>query len=204
MPIPGKSPEESAALRLRQVDLLQRFYLSGQFMQTENTAVDLLEAKWDEPVAGCLGGYLMLRLGKPQELDVAASNLTRHFGNLSDTHVLKAEYQASISYQAVALEEFRQALNQGLPLCADGLSRLYTASGSTTLSTQTSPCSKPCSRTGSRGCCGRPGCPGSSPPASPCRGDRNDPAPPNGRWNKGGTEYARAKTGCGTRASSQP
>jgi len=126
-PIPGKTSDESAALRRRQVDLLQRFYLSGQLMQTEQNAVDLLMAKWDEPVAGCLGGYLLLRLGKPDRLGAAAYNLAGHFGNLSDSHVLMAEYQTSISNRDFALVEFGRALDWGLPLCADGLSRLLGA-----------------------------------------------------------------------------
>jgi hypothetical protein len=125
MPLPGKTPEQMQALRLRQLDLLQRFYLGGQLQHVYTLADELLHAKWIEPVAGCLGGYLMLRLARPQDLNVASYNMARYFDALSDSHLLMAEFMASQGTSEQAFAHYVTALDRGLPICADGLTRLF-------------------------------------------------------------------------------
>lgn len=117
---------------------MQRFYLSGRLDYAYQSGVDLLQelsgvdslqdllwAKWEEPIAGCLGGYLMLRFGKANELETAVRNMSDFFGGLSDSHVLKAEYEASQGRNDAADAAFRTALDCGLPIFADGLTRLF-------------------------------------------------------------------------------
>jgi hypothetical protein len=112
---------------VRQFDLAQRFYLSGRLDYALETAGELLHDKWADPLAVCLGGYLLLRLGKPGELSVAANNMLEFYEQLCDSHVLKAEYEASKGNSQAAAEFSRQALDHGVPVFAEGLTRLADA-----------------------------------------------------------------------------
>ena len=71
---------------------MQRFYMNGDFDHVRNSAQEVLEGKWADPIAGCLGGYLLLRAGKAQDIGIAVRNMVEYFGGLSDSHVLLAEY----------------------------------------------------------------------------------------------------------------
>jgi hypothetical protein len=125
---PNASRRRNALYYLRQIDLLQRFYQGGQLAVSQSIAWRLLHAKWVEPIAGCLGSYLMLRLGKPRSLHVAANNLTGHFDTLSDSHLIKGEsLAADDNAPDVVRAAFVAALDRGLPVCADGLPRLASA-----------------------------------------------------------------------------
>lgn len=123
-PSPYEPGQLSEPWRLRRVELLQRFYMSGRLDHAYEHADEMLRSKWADPVAGALGGYLMLQLGKPEELQVAAGNMIGFFGELSDSHVLMAEYLASQGYPDLAATELWNALERGLPMVADGLTRL--------------------------------------------------------------------------------
>jgi Caspase domain len=125
IPEPG-DPRFSAARFpvLRRLELIQRSYISSNFEQAYQNARELLQAKWVDPMAGCLGGYLLLKLGRVGELEVAVRNLTSSFGQLSDSHILAAEYMTSQGRSAEAVEAFRKALDCGLPIIGDGLKRL--------------------------------------------------------------------------------
>jgi len=128
--LPGLKPkpfEEHTPKHLRQLELVERFYLSGRLDHAYQNAIELLRTKWIEPIAGCLGGYLMLKLGKAKELSVASHNLTHYFDELSDSHVLAAEYLVSLKKTEDAIVAYHRALDRGLPILADGLSRLYDA-----------------------------------------------------------------------------
>jgi hypothetical protein len=126
---PGGQEQPGAveARMLRQVDLLQRYYVGDYLLQSEQTADKLLSAKWGEPVAGCLGGYLMLRLGKPYDLGLAASNMVGYFDGLADSHVLDAECKAAFGHYEESMKAWGRALDRGIPICAEGLARLYQA-----------------------------------------------------------------------------
>lgn len=122
---PNEAPDVAQAKLLRRLELLQRFYMSGRLDHAHDAARELLYAKWREPIAGCLGGYLMLRLDKPAELNIAAANMRNYFGELSDSHVLMAEYAGRVLRDDTwARQEFAAALERGLPLFADGAARL--------------------------------------------------------------------------------
>lgn len=113
--------------QVRRLELAQRFCLSGRLDYALETGVKLLYDKWADPLAGCLGGYLLLRLGKPEELEIAANNMVRFYGSLSDSHVLRGEYEASLGNEGRAKGAFEMALNLGVPIFAEGLTRLGAA-----------------------------------------------------------------------------
>jgi hypothetical protein len=110
--------------QVRRLELAQRFYLSGRLDYALETGVKLLFDKWADPLAGCLGGYLLLRLGKPHELSVATKNMVAFYGELCDSHVLKGEYEAHLGNEEVASMAYKRALDLGVPVFADGLTRL--------------------------------------------------------------------------------
>ena len=110
---------------LRQLEAIERFYLNGRLDHAFESAVQLLQAKWIEPMAGCLGGYILLKLGHPEQLAYAAFNLPEFFGGLSDSHVLSAAYAASRQDLAATRRALHKALDTGLPIFADGVERLW-------------------------------------------------------------------------------
>ena len=125
-------PEETplvVATKLRRLELLQRFYLADRVdgRHAFRNAIELLHAKWIDPLAGCLGGYTMLKLGQAEELDVAVENMNRLYSELPDTHILTAEYHRSRETDdgaAAARRSYMAALDRGLPVFAEGLLRL--------------------------------------------------------------------------------
>lgn len=119
-------PVREAAKNLRRLELLQRFYVSNQVNELHalRNAIELLHAKWIDPLAGCLGGYVMLKLGQAAELEEAVWNMLTHYGQLSDSHVLAAEFHLSHGEEARAAESFSTALGLGLPVFEEGLVRL--------------------------------------------------------------------------------
>jgi Caspase domain len=120
----GRAPR-SEPMNVRRLELMQRFYLSGRLDLAYPNARELLNAKWIEPIAGALGGYLMLRLGKVGELRRASANMSEFFGELSDSHILMAVYaDLEREDRDLAAREFRRALDHGVPIFADGLGLL--------------------------------------------------------------------------------
>ncbi len=71
--------EHSNPNMLRRLELAQRFYLSGRLDHAANIVglvagadrrgADLLDGKWIDPIAGCLGGYLLLSQGRLKEIE---------------------------------------------------------------------------------------------------------------------------------------
>ncbi|HEX7312949.1 MAG TPA: caspase family protein [Pyrinomonadaceae bacterium] len=127
-PTPDETPRDIAT-KLRRLELLQRFYLADRVHEPHalRNAVELLHAKWIDPLAGCLGGYMMLKLGQDNELEVAVNNMRRQYGELPDSHVLAAEFQLSLGTangEALARRSYATALDLGLPVFVEGLLRL--------------------------------------------------------------------------------
>lgn len=82
--------------------------------------------KFIEPMAGCLGSYLYLRLGHAEELGLAARNMTTLYPYLSDSWVIAGLY-AEASHRGDHKSAYLQALDAGIPILADGLGRLWEA-----------------------------------------------------------------------------
>jgi hypothetical protein len=66
----------------------------------------------------------MMKMAKELELGIYANYMVEHFGNLSDSHIIMAEYNASIR-DPLELEHYVRAANCGVPIFADGLVSLY-------------------------------------------------------------------------------
>lgn len=110
---------------LQRSELIQRAYLAGRLEKPLQNAQNLLYTKWVEPIAGVFGGYILLRLDPADTLlDIATGNMVTYFGELGDSHVLRAEYLDSQGLHDQAEQEFRVALNRGLPVMQEGLAYL--------------------------------------------------------------------------------
>jgi hypothetical protein len=114
---------------LQRSESIQRAYLSGRLEEPDENAQLLLYAKWVEPVAGALGGYILLRLNPHQLLSIATNNMKNHFSGLSDSHVLAGAYaETRVHPVAERVEKaYRRALETGLPIFSEGLERLIKA-----------------------------------------------------------------------------
>src|SRR5205823_5626423 len=90
-----RADPSSDLTQLRRLELMQRCFAGGRLDLGHDNAIELLEGKWEDPIAGCLGGYLMLKLGVAEELGTAARNMVRTYPKLSDSHLLEAEFHAA-------------------------------------------------------------------------------------------------------------
>jgi hypothetical protein len=123
--MPSLQPDPSwDPAHFRRLELVQRCLTAGRLDLGHDTAVELLGGKWEDPIAGCLGGYLMLKLGNAEELETAARNMVQTYPELSDSHLLEAEFHAAQQEPEAAERAACAALDAGLPIFADGISRL--------------------------------------------------------------------------------
>jgi hypothetical protein len=53
--------------------------------------------------------------------------MTHYFGELSDSHVLKGEFELSRNNMDAAAQSFCEAIGRGVPIFADGSKRLWDA-----------------------------------------------------------------------------
>jgi hypothetical protein len=106
---------------MRRIELMQRSIMHGRITPTMPDIDMLLLDKWIDPVAGCLGGYLAVRMGRTDDLEVATRNLVTYFGELPDSHVLRGMYLESRPALGSARDAFSEALERGLPIYRDGL-----------------------------------------------------------------------------------
>jgi hypothetical protein len=98
--------------------------LDGRLDAGYELAHQLLARQVNNPLAGCLGGYLYLRLGRAEELEDTVKNLTTRFPGLSDVHVIRGEFEAAAGRHAEARAAFAQAIEVGVPIFGEGLTRL--------------------------------------------------------------------------------
>jgi hypothetical protein len=128
---------------LRRLDLVERSYASGLVEQAydyQKNVSQLLYDKWYDPMAGCLGCYLLLRLLERNSsdnsdermhwLEVASGNMAHYYDSLSDSHLIRSEFLARAGNPQQAAEaavEVRMALDRGVPIVCDGLERLVAA-----------------------------------------------------------------------------
>lgn len=112
---------------LQRLDLLQKFFMSEQWGHALRNAQELDKAWETDPIAGCLIGYTLLRAGSTRDFEAMAEDLVSTFDEVSDTHVLMAEALAQQEQKSQAQRAYRQALDRGLPLFAEGLARLKAA-----------------------------------------------------------------------------
>jgi Caspase domain len=123
--LPSLAPDTTASGDvLRRIELLERVLLDGRLDAGHEVAQGLLARQLANPLAGCLAGYFYLRAGRANELESAAKNLTTRFPGLSDVHVIKGEFEAAAGHPAEAKAAFATAVEIGLPIFGEGLTRL--------------------------------------------------------------------------------
>jgi hypothetical protein len=109
---------------LRRIELMQRSVAHGRISPSLPEIEMLLDDKWLDPLAGCLGGYLLIRLGRWKDLDRATQNLTKYYPELPDAWVLRGEYFLLAGERNAAAGAYREALDKGIPLYRDGVALL--------------------------------------------------------------------------------
>jgi hypothetical protein len=123
--LPSLAPDSTSSSDvLRRVELLQRLVLDGRLDAGEELASGLLARQLANPLAGCLAAYLYLRVGRVKELEDTAKNLTTRFPELCDAHVIMGEYEAAAGRKPEAKKAFAQAIEVGVPIFGEGLTRL--------------------------------------------------------------------------------
>lgn len=129
LPALRRRDESSEPTFLRRLELMQRVYLGNRLDLGHKSAVELLRGKSTDPLAGCLGGYLLLRLGEGRRLGNAVRNMTTLYPELSDSHVLRAEYEAVRGRDDAAARWAARAIEAGIPIFTEGVSHLLDALG---------------------------------------------------------------------------
>lgn len=123
--LPSLVPDSSSGAGvLRRVELLERIVLEGRLDAGYELAHQLLARELNNPLAGCLSAYLYLRLGRTGELEETVKNLTTRFPGLSDVHVILGEFEAAAGRTAEAKAAFGKAIEVGVPIFGEGLTRL--------------------------------------------------------------------------------
>jgi Caspase domain len=126
--LPSLAPDSSSGADvLRRIELLERIMLDGRLDAGYELAHQLLARELDNPLAGCLSAYLYLRLGRTAELEDTVKNLTTRFPGLSDVHVIRGEFEAAAGRSDEAKAAFAQAIEVGVPIFGEGLTRLLEA-----------------------------------------------------------------------------
>lgn len=114
----------STASDLRRAEYLQRLLLAGRVDIAEPLALQVASAASSDPFAALVAGYVLLRLGRHQELDGLASAVLGATSTLSDAYVLRGEYEACAGRTQAAAEAFANAITIGIPAFGAGLTRL--------------------------------------------------------------------------------
>jgi len=113
--------------KLRQLELIQRFILQGRLGRAYDLIKGSPRLSQTDPLAECMAGYVLLRLGKLEELGPTVNTIVNSYPELSDGYVLQAEYEAGRRNDDAAVTAYRTALNRGVPTFAYGLVQLFGA-----------------------------------------------------------------------------
>jgi uncharacterized caspase-like protein len=116
--------ESSTPGRLRRLEHLQRFLLGGRLDGAVSLAEELAAQAGDDPFAGCLAGYVLLRLGRREGLGKLASAIVAVAPELSDGYILRGEYEAYKQNSEASGQAFADAVAAGIPAFGEGLTRL--------------------------------------------------------------------------------
>lgn len=118
-----RSRPTSAATALRRLEYLERSLLGGRLDSAKELAAGIAANAGDDPFAGCLCGYALLRLGMLEELNDVIGKVIAAAPGLSDPYVLRGEYEAATGGSA-GRQSFADAVASGIPVFAEGLTRL--------------------------------------------------------------------------------
>lgn len=119
-PGPSSTPE-----RLRRVEHLQRLLLGGRIDGAVELAEELAAAASGDPFAGVLAGYAKLRIGVFAGLVDLADAIVAVAPGWSDPYILRGEAVAQGEEPDIAARDqaFTQAINTGIPIFGEGLTR---------------------------------------------------------------------------------
>lgn len=117
-------PESSSSQRLRRLEHLERLLLAGALDGARPLAEELAAKAREDPFAGLLAGYVLLRLGLHEQLDQLASAIVEVAPTLSDAYILRGEREAQAGRTDAANQAFADAVNAGIPAFGEGLTRL--------------------------------------------------------------------------------
>lgn len=119
----------ATAVQVRRQEFAERFYLSGRLEHAYEIAGEALADESDDPLLLCLRGYLALKLNHNDVAASAAARLTELHERLSDGHVILGECRSAAGDADGAAAAYRAALERGLPVFAEGLTRLHNVVG---------------------------------------------------------------------------
>ncbi len=122
-PVAGPGPS-STPDRLRRMETLQRLLVSGRLDGAPALARELAAGAHEDPFAGCLAGYVLLRLGLHDELGDLTDEIVGVAPKLSDAYILRGEHEAAAGRPETAAQAFADAVNAGIPAFGEGLTRL--------------------------------------------------------------------------------
>jgi hypothetical protein len=114
----------TTAKRLRRLEHLQRLLLGGRLDGALSVVDEVAAAARDDPFAGCLAGYVLLRLGRYEPLEDLASEIVAVAPKLSDAYILRGEYEAYVGNADAMNQAFADAIGAGIPAFGEGLTRL--------------------------------------------------------------------------------
>ena len=122
----GRDPYHggSAFAVIRRIEYMQRTFAHGRVSPLKPDVQLLVDDKWVDPIAGCLGGYLAMRMRMTDGLNTATANLVRYFGELPDAHILRGVSLVALDRLEEAAGEFRKAVDTGVPIFREGATLL--------------------------------------------------------------------------------
>jgi hypothetical protein len=109
---------------LRIAEQAQRLVLAGRLAAIEPVARQLARSAADDPLAACLAGYSLLRLGHAVDADKVADAVIAVAPTIADGYVLRGEAAAAAGDDARSRQAFADAIATGVPLFGEGLTRL--------------------------------------------------------------------------------
>ncbi|GAA5088551.1 hypothetical protein GCM10025760_11110 [Microbacterium yannicii] len=110
--------------RLWRIEYLQRMLLAGRIDVADRLAGELAATASEDPFAGVVAGYVLLRLGLHEELGALASAIITAAPTLSDAYILRAEDEALKGHSELAEQAFINAVDCGIPAFGEGMTRL--------------------------------------------------------------------------------
>jgi hypothetical protein len=119
--------------RLWRIEYLQRMLLAGRIDVAERLSRELAATASEDPFAGIVAGYVLLRLGQHEALGDLASTVITAAPTLSDGYILRAEHEFGAGRRELAEQAFINAVDCGIPAFGEGLTRLLEGLRSTRL-----------------------------------------------------------------------
>ena len=113
----------STPAALRRLEYLERSLLGGHLDAAKALATEIAATAAEDPFAGCLCGYVLLRLGMLDELNDVIGKVVAVAPSLSDVYILRGEHAAATG-GTIGRQSFADATATGIPVFAEGLTRL--------------------------------------------------------------------------------